>query len=56
MEGIEKEHWVQLCHRAEVEQDPDKLIALAKEIIELLEKKERQLRNASQEIPTNNER
>jgi len=37
--GISKEHWIQLCEQASVEQDPQKLLVLVKEINELLEKK-----------------
>ena len=37
------EKWKELCALASVEQDPAKLIALAKEIIHLLEQKEERL-------------
>ena len=38
-----KERWLELCAQAAVEQDPDKLMALVKEINDLLEQKERRL-------------
>ena len=34
-----KEHWIQLCEQASIEQDPQRLLALVREINELLEKK-----------------
>ena len=37
------ERWFQLCQQAAVEQDPDKLLTLIKEINNLLEDKERRL-------------
>jgi hypothetical protein len=37
------ERWMELCKQAAVEQDPQKLMALVKEINELLEAKERRL-------------
>lgn len=37
------ERWTELCKQAAIEQDPKKLIALVKEINELLEAKERRL-------------
>ena len=37
------ERWMELCAQAAVEQDPDKLLALVKEINDLLEAKERRL-------------
>jgi hypothetical protein len=37
------ERWMELCARAAVEQDPQKVIELVSEIIELLEAKERRL-------------
>jgi hypothetical protein len=39
MQGETKERWVILCAQASVEQDPEKLIALVKEIDEILEAK-----------------
>jgi hypothetical protein len=37
--GNTKERWRELCERASVEQDPDKLLELVKEINQLLEEK-----------------
>jgi hypothetical protein len=38
-----KERWMELCRQAAVEQDPEKLLVLVKEINDLLEEKERRL-------------
>ena len=43
------EKWKELCALAVVEQDPTKLIALDKEIIRLLEEKERRLHGLRRE-------
>jgi len=43
MIGKNKERWQELCELAEKEQDPDKLIALVKEINRLLEEKQARL-------------
>ena len=43
MKGETKEHWTQLCQLAASEQDPDKLLALVKEINRMLEEKEKRL-------------
>lgn len=40
MEREAKERWMQLCEQAVVEQDPEKLMILVKEINELLEAKD----------------
>ena len=37
------ERWMELCGQAAVEQDPEKLMELVTEILELLETKERRL-------------
>jgi len=37
--GNTKERWRELCEQASVEQDPDKLLQLVKEINQLLEEK-----------------
>ncbi len=37
------ERWFHLCQPASVEQDPDKLVALIREINDILEDKERRL-------------
>jgi hypothetical protein len=43
MQGETKERWMQLAEQAVVEQDPNKLMALVKEIDELLAKKQARL-------------
>ena len=43
MNGEAKERWMELCARAAVEQDPQKLMELVSEINDLLEEKERRL-------------
>jgi hypothetical protein len=35
----EKERWVELCEQAAVEQDPQRLVELVREIIQLFEEK-----------------
>ena len=47
MKGEKKEIWMHLCEQAAVEQDPDKLMDLIKQINQLLEEKERRLKNES---------
>jgi len=37
------ERWMELCAQAAVEQDPERLMQLVSEILELLEAKERRL-------------
>jgi hypothetical protein len=49
LKGQKKEIWMQLCERAAGEQDPDKLMELVKEINQLLEEKERRLKNTPKE-------
>ncbi len=44
MEGETKDRWFELCAQAAVEQDPDKLIELVKEISRLLDEKEARLK------------
>jgi len=44
VQGELKERWYELCSRAAVEQDPQKLLALVKEINEILSQKERRLK------------
>jgi uncharacterized protein with LGFP repeats len=44
VQGEVKERWYELCSQAAVEQDPQKLMALVKEINELLAQKERRLK------------
>jgi hypothetical protein len=43
MQGEKKERWFELCEQAAVEQDPQRLLALVREISDLLEEKERRL-------------
>jgi len=43
MQGEKKERWLELCAQAAVEQDPQKLMELVREINTLLEEKERRL-------------
>jgi len=40
MQDEKKEHWMELCAQAAVEQDPEKLHALVEEIDRLLQEKE----------------
>ena len=44
MEDETKERWYQLCQLAAVEQDPERLVALAQEISRLLEEKEESIK------------
>jgi hypothetical protein len=44
MQGPSKERWKVLCEQASVEQDPEKLHQLVKEINDLLEAKEIRLK------------
>ena len=44
MQDESKERWYELCARATVERDPEKLMALVEEINKLLSEKERQLK------------
>lgn len=43
MQGEQKERWLELCAQAAVEQDPQKLLGLVREISKILEEKERRL-------------
>jgi hypothetical protein len=49
LKGEKKEIWMQLCERAAIEQNPDKLMELIKEINRLLEEKERRLKSDSKD-------
>lgn len=42
--GQRKEEWLRLCEQAAVEQDPEKLVALTREICRLLEERENALK------------
>jgi hypothetical protein len=47
VQGKVKEQWMQLCEQAAVEQDSKKLMALIREITQMLDKKEERLQRAS---------
>jgi hypothetical protein len=49
MKGETKEHWTQLCELAAAEKDPEKLLALVKEINRMLEEKENHLQQRLEE-------
>ena len=44
MQGKTRERWMELCMRAAEEEDTDKLIALVRQINDLLEEKEERLK------------
>jgi len=44
MNGDHKENWLKLCEQAAVEQDPERLVALTREICRLLEERETALK------------
>jgi len=46
MQGEKKERWMRLCEQASAEQDSQKLVALAQEIVRLLEEKQTRLAHA----------
>jgi hypothetical protein len=46
MKNETREIWQQFCEQAAVEQDPDKLLALVKEINRMLQEKENRLLRA----------
>ena len=43
----DKPYWMELCQQASVEQDPEKLMELVREINRLLDEKEQRLRRES---------
>ena len=43
MQGGTKERWQRLCEQAAIEEDPERLMSLIREINELLETKEQRL-------------
>jgi len=51
MQGQKAERWQILCQQVITEQDPDKLIELAQEIIRLLDEKEERLNASRQGVP-----
>lgn len=53
MRGKTKELWEQFCEQAAVEQDPEKLVQLAKEINRMLEEKEHRLKRRGEEEVSN---
>jgi len=46
MQDEKKEHWMELCAQAAVEQDPEKLHALVEEIDHQLQEKEDRLKQS----------
>ena len=50
MQDKDKELWLDVCARAAIEQDPDELLRLAREIDRLLEDKEQRLRRKTLKI------
>jgi len=48
MKGETLEQWRQLCELAAIEQDPERLLALVKEINRLLDEKDKRLREKSE--------
>ena len=46
MQGETRDRWQKLCEQAAVEQDPEKLLELAREISALLDEKEQRLHHA----------
>ena len=53
MKGKTKELWEQFCERAAVEQDPEKLVQLVKEINRMLEEKEARSKQRGEEKSSN---
>ena len=51
MKGEVREIWKQYCAQAAVEQDPDKLLELVKEINRMLEEKENRLLRVREQSP-----
>ena len=45
----EKERWVELCEQAAVEQDPQRLVELVREIIQLFEEKRKRRQRQPEE-------
>jgi len=48
MIGRNNERWRQLCEQASVEQDPEKLLNLVREINRLLDEKQARLKNTAE--------
>jgi len=57
MSSMNDDRWRQLCEQAAVEQDPDKLMELVKEIERLFSEKEEQLKanRARNDVPEKSE-
>jgi hypothetical protein len=51
MQGHVKEHWMELCEKATVEQDSEKLMALVQQINRMLDDKEDRLRRKQKNEP-----
>jgi hypothetical protein len=51
MQGKVKEHWMELCEKATVEQDSEKLIALVQQINRMLDDKGDRLRRKQKNEP-----
>lgn len=45
MQGKVKEEWMQMCERAAIEQDSEKLMALVREINRMLDEKDQRLKS-----------
>ena len=50
MQGETKERWQLLCEAAATEQDPERLMALLRDICEMLEDKEKRLQQRKAEV------
>jgi hypothetical protein len=46
LQGKNRERWMELCEQAAIEQDPEKLMQLVKQINDMLEAKEKRLADA----------
>ena len=46
-----EEEWTQLCERAALEQDPEKLMLLVSEISRMLDEKEKRLKDRHSQTP-----
>lgn len=51
LKGEVKEHWIQLCEQADVEQDPERLMGLVREMNRMLEEKEQRLKREQSASP-----
>lgn len=55
MLGETRERWQKLCEQAAVEQDPEKLMELIRQITHLLDEKEKRLKKQAALNPANRE-